>query len=104
MIKIDLITGINSEPGIPKKYCLNQNYPNPFNPVTTIDFSIPANEFVSIEVFNALGERISELVNSKLAAGNYSVDFNGENLPSGIYFYRISTGEFAQTNKMILVK
>jgi hypothetical protein len=83
---------------------LEQNYPNPFNPSTTISFSIPNEEFVSLKVFNSLGEKVAELVNERKPAGNYSVSFNAIKLASGIYFYKISAGNFLQTRKMILVK
>jgi probable HAF family extracellular repeat protein len=89
---------------IPSGYALLNNYPNPFNPSTTISFSIPEVEFVSLKVFNSLGEEIADLVNETKPAGNYSVLFNSGQLASGIYFYKISTGNFIQTRKMILVK
>jgi hypothetical protein len=101
----NITLGINTiNNSIPENYSLEQNYPNPFNPLTKIDFSVPVNGHVSMKVYNSIGERISELVNSELTAGNYSVDFKGENLPSGIYFYVLNAGKFSQTNKMILVK
>ena len=85
-------------------YGLNQNYPNPFNPVTTIRYSIPVKSFVYLEILNALGERIGTLINREKQAGNYTVQFNAENLPSGIYFYRLSADSFVETKKMILLK
>jgi len=98
-------TGVlNEDGGVPAEYSLSQNYPNPFNPSTTISFSIPNAEFVSLKVFNLLGEEVSELVNETVPAGNYSVPFNAGQLPSGIYFCKIAAGNFFQTRKMMLVK
>ena len=88
----------------PEKFELNQNYPNPFNPLTNISFSIPKMTNVKVEVFNFLGERVSELINKNLDAGVYSYNFDGKDLPSGIYFYRIITPEFSETKKMLLIK
>ncbi len=93
-------TGNNSIYG----YELRQNYPNPFNPSTKIAFTIGKTEFVSLKVYNLLGKEVSTLVNRNLAAGSYTVDFNAENLASGIYIYTISTAGFRNTHKMILMK
>lgn len=89
---------------VPGKYALNQNYPNPFNPSTNISFSIPKRAFVTVQVFNVLGKVVSGLVNELLEPGNYQVTFNAENLSSGIYYYRLSTGNYTATKKMILIK
>jgi uncharacterized delta-60 repeat protein len=94
---------------IPEEFVLQQNYPNPFNPSTTIQFSIPEQSFVKLEAFNALGEKVSTLVSKELNVGSYEVEFNshsgeGRNLPSGIYFYKLSTNNFSEIKKMILLK
>ncbi|MBK8983252.1 MAG: T9SS type A sorting domain-containing protein [Ignavibacteria bacterium] len=90
---------------IPDKYSLSQNYPNPFNPVTVIHYSIPSGgNKVKLSVYNNLGKEIQTLVNEKQHAGSYSVNFNGEGLPSGIYFYRLEAGDFSETKRMILIK
>jgi hypothetical protein len=86
------------------QYELQQNYPNPFNPSTTISFSIPVQGNVTLKIFNAIGQEVDELVNENLSAGNYSFKWNGENQPSGIYFYKLQTENFVETNKMILLK
>jgi hypothetical protein len=83
---------------------LAQNYPNPFNPSTNIQFAIPQSSFVTLEVFNALGEKIDVLVSEELNAGNYNYNWNASSLTSGIYFYTIQAGSFIETKKMILVK
>jgi len=97
-------TGINYSNEIPVGFSLNQNYPNPFNPSTKISFTLPSSSNVSLKVFNMLGQEVSELVNKNLEPGKYSVDFNAEKLSSGIYFYKISSGDFIQTKKMIIIK
>lgn len=96
------ITTLSNE--IPKKYLLDQNYPNPFNPKTIIRFDILKTSDVKITVFDISGKEVQRLVQQKLNAGKYSVDFDSGNLSSGIYFYSIIAGDFIQTKKMILVK
>ncbi len=90
--------------GIPEEYALNQNYPNPFNPSTKIRFDLPNQEQVIIDVFNQIGEKVTTILNSNLSAGYYEVEFDARNLPSGLYFYRILSGNFAETKKMVLMK
>lgn len=89
---------------LPNIYLLDQNYPNPFNPSTTIRFSIPESDLVSIKIYNSIGEQVTELVNRELPAGSYTVDWNAENNSSGIYFYTLSANNFVSTKKMILLK
>jgi len=102
------ITPISSE--IPMKYILQQNYPNPFNPVTKIRFSIPlstglyAGRGVLLKIYDVLGKEIAVLVNEQLKPGIYEINWNAENLPSGVYFYSLITNEFTQTKKMVVVK
>jgi photosystem II stability/assembly factor-like uncharacterized protein len=88
----------------PDKFSLSQNYPNPFNPNTKINYELPITNFVSVIVYDALGNEVEKLVNEKQNAGSYSVDFNAASLPSGIYFYKLVTEKFSETKKMILVK
>lgn len=90
--------------GIPKTFALSQNYPNPFNPSTKIEYEIPKTSFVHLTVYNVIGQQVAELVNNEQSPGKYSVTFNGANVSSGIYFYRLQTGSFVKTNKMILLK
>lgn len=89
---------------IPNKYSLEQNYPNPFNPTTTISYSIKEKGFVTLKVFDILGNEVKTLVNEEQDAGSYKFDFNASALSSGIYFYTLNTGEFVLTKKMILLK
>ncbi len=85
-------------------YSLRQNYPNPFNPFTTIKYSVPERTFVSLKIYDVLGNEIKILVDEEKDAGNYSVKFNASKLASGIYFYKMMTGKFVQTKKMILIR
>lgn len=85
-------------------YTLGQNYPNPFNPGTKINYSIPVQTFVNIKIYDVLGRVIQTLVNEEKPAGNYEFEFNGSALSNGIYFYRLQTGNFVETKKMILLK
>lgn len=89
---------------VPVTYDLRQNYPNPFNPATTISYDLPEAEFVSISVYNSLGQEVASLVNEQKPAGSYNVNFNASGLPSGIYIYRINAGRYTKTMKMTLIK
>ncbi|MFA4924829.1 MAG: T9SS type A sorting domain-containing protein, partial [Ignavibacteriaceae bacterium] len=89
---------------LPTAYLLDQNYPNPFNPETSIRFSIPSESFVTVKVFNTLGEEVTTLVNEQKTAGVYSVSFKANNITSGIYFYTINANNFTSTKKMILLR
>ncbi len=89
---------------IPKSYSLSQNYPNPFNPVTKIKFEVPKSGNVRLSVYDALGKEIRLLVNESLQAGVYETDFDATDMPSGIYFYRMSSGNFSETKKMVVIK
>jgi len=89
---------------IPVEYSLSQNYPNPFNPSTNIKFALTKTSIASLKIYDILGREVETLVNKELSPGNYSFQFNGSRLSSGIYFYRLQTGEFTQTKKMLLIK
>ncbi len=95
---------IKNETETPAKYSLSQNYPNPFNQLSIINFQCPVPGVVKLIVYNLLGKEIATLVNEHKPAGSYSISFNAENFPSGIYFYRLSAGDFIQTKKAILIK
>jgi hypothetical protein len=85
-------------------YALEQNYPNPFNPSTTIKYSVPESGLVTLKVYDVLGKEVATIINEVVNAGQHSVNFNADNLTSGIYFYEISAGDFVKTNKMMLLK
>jgi lysophospholipase L1-like esterase len=107
-------TGVGYIIEVPNGYALLQNYPNPFNPSTKIEYSIPEENFVTLKVYDVLGSEIATLVNGKKSAGYYEVNFsaingsasggNAANLSSGIYYYKLSAGNFSQVKKMILIK
>jgi len=86
------------------KYILKDNYPNPFNPTTTISYQIPKNEFVTISIYDMTGREVASLVNETKAAGTYNITWNASGLSSGIYFYKLQAGSFAEVKKMTLVK
>ena len=96
------INGINNN--IPVEYNLSSNYPNPFNPSTIINFAVKDAGLVSIKVFDILGAEISTLVNEIKEAGEYVVEFNANNLPSGVYIYTMQVNEFVSSKKMLLMK
>jgi|WetSurMetagenome_2_1015567.scaffolds.fasta_scaffold20022_3 photosystem II stability/assembly factor-like uncharacterized protein len=96
------IKNISSE--IPSSYSLSQNYPNPFNPSSIIRFQIKDSRLVTLRVYDMLGKEVATLVNEKLAPGTYEANFDGSNLTSGIYFYRLTTGDFSETKKMLMIK
>lgn len=99
-----LLTRINIENTSHESFVLTHNYPNPFNPSTKISYSVPKSNLVTIKVYDALGEEIATLVNEEKSIGTYEVEFNGRNLSSGVYFYRIQAGSFIDTKKFILIK
>lgn len=89
----------------PLEFALKQNFPNPFNPSTQIKFDLPQNTFVTVKVYNTIGEEVAKLVNNEFkSAGSYSVTFDGSNFGSGIYFYSIEAGQYKETKKMVLIK
>jgi hypothetical protein len=88
----------------PRTYQLDQNYPNPFNPSTTINFSIPQSGRVNLSIFNSIGQEVKNLINEDMTSGDHQITFNAIDLPSGIYFYKLETGNFADVKKMILIK
>jgi len=100
----DDISFIQSIPEVSPVYSLSQNYPNPFNPATKIKFFIPENTFTSLKIYDVTGKEINTIVNENLSRGEYEYLWNANNLPSGIYFYRLETESYTQTRKMILVK
>jgi hypothetical protein len=89
---------------VPTEYALNQNFPNPFNPSTTITYAVKDAGFVNLKVYNLLGQEVANLVSEQLNPGNYSVSFDANNLPSGIYVYRLEVNDFSAQQKMVLLK
>jgi hypothetical protein len=110
-VGIHFVTDVGEDPEdglLPDRFVLQQNYPNPFNPSTTIEFSLPKAADIRLDIFNILGQRVTTLVNGQLPAGDHSVIFDadrsGGRIASGVYFYRLSSREFVETKKMLLVK
>jgi hypothetical protein len=89
---------------LPSTYHLYQNYPNPFNPSTWIEFTIPKETFVKIEIYSSVGQKVAELTNNNYSAGSHTIEFNANSLATGVYFYKLITPYFEKTRKMLLIK
>ena len=89
---------------MPAIYELSQNYPNPFNPTTTIKFSLPKASYVSLKIYNNVGQEVALLLSQYLSAGFYITELKAEAFPSGVYFYRLQAGSFMETKKLVLLK
>jgi hypothetical protein len=101
----ELITDVENQSDYnPSTFTLEQNYPNPFNPTTTIKYSIPFSEFVTLKVYDVLGNEVATLVDEQKLAGSYEIVFNATNLSSGMYLYTLKAGGYTQTKKLILMK
>jgi hypothetical protein len=98
------IVGVEDEPSLPKSFHLSQNYPNPFNPTTSIKYSVLSTQQINLTVYNILGQKVKTLVDEEKFPGEYTISFDGLNLSSGIYFYRLTAGQYSETKKMILQK
>ncbi len=99
------LTGITiNQNEIPETYSLMQNYPNPFNPATKINFMLPKSGEVSLKIYDILGNEVATLINENMNPGSYTIDWNAGNYSSGVYFYRLQSGDFTETKKMMLVK
>ncbi len=97
-------TAVKEEPVLPKKFALNQNYPNPFNPSTTISFSLAKSGYTNLTVYNLLGQKIATLINQNMMSGFHSLSFNASTLNSGVYFYKLTSGNQSAVKKFILMK
>jgi hypothetical protein len=89
---------------LPSAVKLHQNYPNPFNPSTTIRYGLPNRSYVTLAVYNTLGQQVATLVNENKEVGYHEVRFDGTGLASGVYFYRLQAGSFTETKKLVLLK
>jgi hypothetical protein len=99
-----LLTSVKHMNEIAQGFFLEQNYPNPFNPSTRIAFSVQRSGFTTLKVYDILGREVRTLVNETLQSGSHEVTFNAEGLSSGVYFYRLQAGEFAQTRRLLLLR
>ena len=102
--RTEIPTFVEEQDGIPGEFALRQNYPNPFNPATTIEFSLPEEEHVTLVVYDVLGREVAELFNDRAMPGTYRVEFNASSLPSGVYLYRIQSDSFTETKRMMYLK
>ena len=100
----NVVVSTKSEVGIPNVFALEQNYPNPFNPTTSISYTIPKTELTTLKIYDVLGNQVATLVNGVNSAGAHNVQFDASKLSSGIYFYKLQSGSFVQTKKMMLLK
>jgi hypothetical protein len=98
------VTGIDGKPKTPETFSLLQNFPNPFNPSTGIEFSIPQSGYVTLRVYNTLGEEVSTIISQNLSVGKHYVQFDARGFPSGVYFYRLHAGDLAETKKLVLLR
>lgn len=97
-------TSVNEVDALPTEYSLSQNYPNPFNPSTVIEYYLPVESKIKLDIYDVLGSKVASLVNQNQTAGKYAVNFDASRLSSGIYFYQLSTANVVISKKMILVK
>lgn len=106
LIATEQSTGIPGDEyaGTPNEFSLKDNYPNPFNAVTTIGYDLPATSHVTIDIFDVLGQKVETIVDAEQQAGYHQISWNANNLPTGIYFYRIQADDFKATKRMLLLK
>jgi hypothetical protein len=103
-ITVTPVSGIVKTEETVNSYALAQNFPNPFNPVTKISYSLPKSSLVNLTVYDILGQKVASLVSERQEAGSYSIDFDASSLSSGVYYYKIETGDFTSIKKMTLLK
>ncbi len=101
---ISSITGIEEKNTTPVGHTLHQNYPNPFNPETKISFSLPKSTFVTLEIYNSLGQKVATLINNEMNSGSHKITFNASDLSSDIYYYKMQAGQFQSARKMLLLQ
>jgi hypothetical protein len=102
-ITVDPVTNLNEQNNL-TSYSLDQNYPNPFNPVTSIQYVVSSRQFVTLKVFDVLGNEVATLVKEEKPTGEYEIEFDAQGLTSGVYFYQLKAGSFIQTKKMVLLR
>jgi len=101
---VDIYGPLEVEVNPPYEFALEQNYPNPFNPNTSIQYAVSSRQFVSLKIYDVLGNEVATLVNEEKPAGSYVVEFYGNGLPSGVYFYQLKADSYIKTKKMIIIK
>ncbi len=101
----NLSTGVDDQiSSLPKTYSLSQNYPNPFNPSTTIQFSLPKASYVTLNIYNSIGQEVAQLVSKQMNPGTYSTEWNASGFASGVYYYRLEAGSYVETKKLVLLR
>jgi hypothetical protein len=103
-VTVSIVTAVGEMSGVPGMFALHQNYPNPWNPSTTLCYDLPQNAFVTLTVYNTLGQQVAQLVDEEQELGSHEVVFRGDGLASGVYFYRLKAGDFSQVKKLILLR
>jgi len=104
LTKVSLEIDLSSSSVLPTTYSLEQNYPNPFNPTTKIKFALPEEQQVQIKIYDIIGKVVKVLINKKMKAGYHEIEFNAQNISSGVYFYRLNAGDFVNVKKMVVLK
>jgi hypothetical protein len=99
-----VLVAVNEEKGLPTSFALSQNYPNPFNPSTTVRFDVSQTSFVTVKVYDILGREVETIVSREMIPGKYTITWNAYQMPSGVYFYRMTAGDFVSQKKMLLMK
>ncbi|MBT8387992.1 MAG: T9SS type A sorting domain-containing protein [Ignavibacteria bacterium] len=99
-----IVSGVEQFNNVISSYSLSSNYPNPFNPTTTINYEIPQRSFITLKIYDVLGNEVATLVDEEKQTGSYNVELNATGLPSGIYIYKFQAGNFVETKKMVLIK
>ena len=99
-----IFVAVKSSNELPNRYSLAQNYPNPFNPTTTIHFELPKESYVTLKIYNLLGQEVMTVLDEEKVAGRYDLKIDGTSLASSVYFYRLVTGDYVSTKKFLLLK
>jgi len=103
-VTVSIVTAVGEMSGVPGMFALHQNYPNPWNPSTTLRYDLPARAFVTLTVYNTLGQQVAQLVNQEQEVGYHEVLFRGDGLASGVSFYRLHAGDFVSSKKLLFLK
>jgi hypothetical protein len=102
--ELGTVSAVPVLPSVPGTFRLFQNYPNPFNPTTTIQYSVPSSQYVSLKIYDVLGREVASLVDGTRQPGTYTVTWDASGFSSGVYFYRLMAGSFVGTKKLVLVR
>jgi hypothetical protein len=98
------LTGTTGKSQIPLSYTLMQNYPNPFNPSTVIRYGLPERNYVKLEIYNVLGQRVAILIDNEFEAGYHEITFDATHLPSGVYIYGLQAGDYVESRRMLYIR